>query len=71
MKNRHNTYNETLDYIDSQVKAGNTFLIQPKHKSNVGRIEKDRTKLEMLYREGYQDAAGCYESLLKFLEDDK
>ncbi|RKI90887.1 patatin family protein [Parablautia intestinalis] len=71
MKNRHNTYNETLDYIDSQVKAGNTFLIQPKHKSNVGRIEKDRTKLEMLYQEGYQDAAGCYESLLKFLEDDK
>lgn len=71
MKNRHNTYNETLDFIDSQVKAGNTFLIQPKHKSNVGRIEKDRTKLEMLYREGYQDAAGCYESLLKFLEDDK
>lgn len=70
MKNRHNAYNETLDFIHSQVKEGNTFLIQPKKKSNVGRIEKDRTKLEALYREGYRDAAGSYESLLKFLEDD-
>ncbi|NBJ91845.1 patatin-like phospholipase family protein [Parablautia muri] len=70
MKNRHNAYNETLDFITGQVERGSTFLIQPKHRSNVGRIEKDKTKLEALYREGYQDAANCYESLLKFLEDD-
>lgn len=70
MKNRHNAYNETLDFIAGQVEEGRAFLIQPKHKSNVGRIEKDKTKLEALYREGYQDAANCYGSLLKFLEDD-
>ncbi len=71
MKNRHNAYNKTLDFIDRQVKAGNTFLIQPKQKSNVGRIEKDKKKLEALYREGYRDGRACYESLLKFLEDNQ
>lgn len=69
MKNRHIVYNETLDFIEEQVKAGNTFLIQPKKKSDVGRIEKDKVKLQALYEEGYQEASECYETLLEFLED--
>lgn len=68
MKNRHIAYNETLDFIEEQVRAGSTFLIQPKIKSDVGRIEKDRNKLKALYEEGYKEAAECYEDLLKFLE---
>lgn len=68
MKNRHIAYNETLDFIEEQVKAGSTFLIQPKIKSDVGRIEKDRNKLKALYEEGYKEAAECYEDLSKFLE---
>lgn len=69
MKNRHIAYNETLDFIEEQVKAGNVFLIQPKTKSNVGRIEKDKEKLKDLYEEGYRDASLCYEELIKFLEN--
>lgn len=69
MKNRHIAYNETLDFIEEKVKAGNVFLIQPKKKSEVGRIEKDKVKLQALYEEGYQEASECYEELLKFLED--
>lgn len=69
MKNRHIAYNETLDFIEEQVKAGNTFLIQPGKKSDVGRIEKDKVKLQALYEEGYQEASECYEDLLKFLEN--
>lgn len=68
MKNRHIAYNETLDFIEEQVKEGNTFLIQPKRKSDVGRIEKDKEKLKALYEEGYRDASLCYEDLLRFLE---
>lgn len=68
MKNRHITYNKTLDFMEKQIQLGNTFLIQPKHKSEVGRIEKDQTKLRALYDEGYQDALECYEELLRFLE---
>lgn len=67
MKERHVIYNKTLDFIEEQVAAGNAFLIQPKHKSGVGRIEKDVKKLTALYEEGYQDGADCYEELLTFL----
>ncbi len=69
MKNRHIAYNETLDFIAQQVEEGNTFLIQPKEKSDVGRIEKDVNKLTDLYEQGYKDAADCYEDLLRFLEE--
>lgn len=68
MKNRHNSYNETLDFIEEQVKEGTAFLIRPKTKSNVGRIEKNREKLDTLYEQGYKDAGACYEDLLRFLE---
>lgn len=68
MKNRHIVYNETLDFIAGQVKEGNAFLIQPKQKSQVGRIEKDKEKLKALYEEGYRDGADSYEELLKFLK---
>lgn len=68
MKNRHTSYNETLDFIAGQVKEGNAFLIQPKQKSQVGRIEKDKEKLKALYEEGYRDGADSYEELLKFLK---
>lgn len=67
MKNRHNSYNKTLDFIAKQVDAGNIFLIQPKIKSDVGRIEKNKGKLKALYEEGYQDAFDCYKDLITFL----
>lgn len=68
MKNRHIEYNKTLDYLQAQVKNGNAFLIQPQHKSDVGRIEKNRDKLLALYQEGYDEAAARYEDLLTYLE---
>lgn len=69
MKNRHNAYNETLDFIEDEVRKGTAFLIQPKVKSDVGRIEKNRDKLKALYEEGYAEASACYEDLIRFLED--
>lgn len=68
MRDRHLAYNETLDFIEEQVKAGNTFVIRPKQKSDVGRIEKDEAKLKALYEEGYRDGEECYEELVAFLE---
>lgn len=68
MKNRHIEYNRTLDYLEAQVRNGSAFLIQPKKKSDVGRIEMDKSKLRALYEEGYADAADCYEALLAYLE---
>lgn len=68
MKNRHNAYNDTLDFLAEQVEKGTVFLIQPKAKSDVGRIEKDKDKLKALYEEGYRDGQDCYDDLLAFLK---
>lgn len=67
MAARHNSYNETLTYIENRVADGTAFVIRPKHKSDVGRIEKDKRKLQALYREGCEDAAACFEELRAYL----
>lgn len=68
MKNRHIVYNETLDYLEQQIKEGRAFLIQPQKPGNVGRIEKNRDKLKALYEEGYRDAERQYDALMEYLE---
>ena len=67
MANRHNAYNDTLRFIEGQVAHGRAFVIRPKEANDIGRIEKDRKKLEKLYELGYEDAKACYEDMMKFL----
>ncbi len=67
MAERHINYNRQLEYIDRLQKSGQAFVIRPRKAGNVGRVEKDAQKLRMLYREGYNDAAACYEELMAFL----
>ena len=67
MKNRHTRYNATLDYLEEMAAEGRAFVIRPKKKSQVGRVEKDQEKLKALYEEGYQDAETCHQELLKYL----
>ncbi|NLL76670.1 MAG: patatin family protein [Clostridiales bacterium] len=67
MKERHKEYNNTLRYLEEQEKEGKAFVIRPKRKSEVSRVEKDRKKLEALYEEGYTDAQECYVELLEYL----
>lgn len=67
MRERHLTYNNTLQYIEEMQSQGKVFIIRPKQKSNVGRVEKDKAKLDALYEEGYRDAENCYMELLEYL----
>ena len=67
MRERHLTYNNTMQYIEEMQSQGKVFVIRPKQKSNVGRIEKDKAKLDALYEEGYRDAENCYMELLEYL----
>lgn len=68
MARRHINYNSTLSFIERQVENGQAFVIRPRHKSDVGRIERNRDKLIALYEEGYQDAEAKYGELLSYLE---
>ena len=67
MANRHNAYNETLSFLEEEERAGRAFVIRPKEANDIGRIEKDRNKLEVLYQIGYEDAKNCYEDMMEFL----
>ena len=67
MRERHIAYNSTVEYIEEQKEQGKVFVIRPQHKSDVGRVEKDKDKLTALYQEGYEDAASCYLELLEYL----
>ena len=68
MRERHITYNTTVQYIEEMQSKNKIFVLRPKHKSDVGRVEKDIAKLDALYEEGYRDAESCYEALIEYLE---
>lgn len=65
---RHIRYNRTLDFLEREQKRGNVFVIRPQNPSRIGRVERNVQKLEALYREGYEDAAGCYDRMRAYLE---
>ncbi len=67
IQNRYIVYNDTLDLIKELEKKDDIFVIRPKNPVKIGRTEKNREKLEALYRQGYNDAKDSYEDLLKYL----
>lgn len=68
MRDRHIHYNNTMDYLMSQVHNKQAFVIQPKTDIGVGRIEKNKKKLRILYDNGYEDAKECYDDMMRYLE---
>ena len=68
MENRHIVYNETLDYIDKEEKAGNLFVIRPRKVVEVDRLEKNKDKLRALYRQGVEDGRAVMEDMKAYLE---
>lgn len=68
MDDRHNMYNRQLEYLYKQEKLGGAFIIQPKHKVEISRLEKNAAKLIELYHLGKEDAKASYSALLEYLE---
>ena len=68
MADRHLSYNDTMAYLEKQQENGQAFVLRPKKKSEVGRIEKDVDKLKALYEEGYRDAEENFGLLQNYLE---
>lgn len=68
-KNRHISYNDTLDYLEAEAEKGNVFLIRPKEKVEVDRLEKDKDKLMRLYEIGYEDGKNAIQGLAAFMQE--
>ncbi|RKJ20184.1 patatin family protein [bacterium D16-50] len=66
---RHVHYAAQTAYVERMRKSGQVFVIRPKKDIGVGRVEKNLEKLMELYRQGYEDAKGCYGEMMQFLGD--
>ena len=64
---RHEVYNETLDFIEAQERAGTAFVIRPDVPPEIGRVEKDASRIRKLYDVGYAAAQREYDRLMAFL----
>lgn len=67
MATRHIRYNEALRFVEEGEKNGTIFAFYPKKKVEVGRIDKDMTKITALYRDGIADAEEALDELKAFL----
>lgn len=56
LSERNSSYNRTMDLIDHLEQEGKIIVIRPLRPIEVGRMEKDTSKLTDLYQEGYEIA---------------
>jgi len=68
MFNRHNDYNETIDYIKKQEKNGKVFVIRPSKKLDIGVVERNPEKLEIIYQQGLKDGNKYMNKLKEFIK---
>lgn len=67
MAKRHITYNDTMQFLEKEEKEGRIFVLRPQEPDDIGRLEKDITKLEALYQKGYEDAKANYDKMMSYL----
>lgn len=68
LKNRHNVYNETQDFIRGLGKSGGAVILRPSSDLSVGRFDKNEQKLLALYDLGRQDANEKMDELKSFIQ---
>lgn len=61
-------YNKLQEELLELEKEGKIFIIRPEKEVTVSRLEKDKTKLENLYKEGIAEAEKNLESLKNYLK---
>ena len=61
-------YNKLQDEIIDLEKEGKIFIIRPEKEVTVSRLEKDKEKLENLYKEGIAETEKNLDALKEYLE---
>lgn len=61
-------YNKLQDELIELEKEGKIFIIRPEKEVTVDRLEKNKTKLEALYKEGITETESKLEDLKKYLD---
>lgn len=66
---RHEMYNEQKRFVEQQEISGNTLVIRPPRPLDCSSIEKNLTKLEVIYQLGYQQGLKHIDEVKKFTEE--
>lgn len=66
--NRYKVYNKTKDYIESLEEEKRVFVIRPSELVKISRIEKNKDKIQEMYRLGMRDANNKLKDLKKYLK---
>lgn len=69
LNNRATNYNQTISKIKSLEEEGKALVIRPTKPVSIDRFEKNPEKLQVLYEEGYNDAANKFNDLINFIKD--
>lgn len=65
---RHINYNKKIEKLKEWEKSGKAFVIRPSKTIDIGRIEKNPDRLQMVYDLGRNDGEEYLEELKKYLE---
>lgn len=69
MMNRHNEYNECVEYIRNLEKDKKVFVIRPSKNLDIDLIERNPEKLEKVYQIGVTDMKKQISDLKKYLKE--
>ena len=67
LKNRHNEYNQTLEYIKNLENQGRILVIRPSKYIKISRMETDIKKIKQMYELGRNDALRSIKDIMNFL----
>lgn len=62
MKRRPEIYNNKLDTLNNLIKSGKVILISPDNDYDINMMTRDKKKLGVFYKKGYDDAEKAYKS---------
>ena len=68
IETRHTRYNETLVLLDKLEAEGKIFVFRPIKAIEVGRLERNISKLEELYNQGYNEAMDLMEDYRQWMK---
>ena len=67
--NRHEVYNQSLDFAEELVAKNEAIIIRPTEPLTIDRFEKNPEKLKDLYELGYKDALAKIEEIIELCQD--
>ena len=67
-KNRYKNYNKAKEYIEKLEEENRVFVIRPSELIKISRIEKNKDRIQEMYRLGMKDANNSLKAMKRYLK---